>query len=127
MDTICKHSRCEDNIRVLAQSIVLGRIFNNFPTCILHVYPITEALVFWYLVHIFNTIIANFWDLAMDWAFLRVWDAPNYGLREDLEFKHRWVYYFAICSNTLMRFVWVTDKKHKVVITVVLAFIEVFR
>ncbi|CAG8472847.1 11685_t:CDS:10 [Paraglomus brasilianum] len=86
-----------------------------------------DALVFWYLVHLFNTLLANFWDLAMDWAFLRVWYVPNYGLREELEFKHRWVYYFAVCSNTLMRFVWMVDRKHNGIITMSFAFMEVLR
>lgn len=105
----------------------IERIFNSFPTCILRVYLIIDALVFWYLVHLFNTLLANFWDLAMDWAFLRVWYVPNYGLREELEFKHRWVYYFAVCSNTLMRFVWMVDRKHNGIITMSFAFMEVLR
>jgi len=43
----------------------------------------------------------------MDWALLRVWYVPNYGLREDLEYKRKWVYYFAIVSNIVMRFSWI--------------------
>ncbi|CAG8469874.1 6377_t:CDS:10 [Paraglomus occultum] len=96
------------------------------PLWILHVNT-RDALVFWYLVHIFNTILANFWDMAMDWAFLRVWSAPNYGLREDLEFKPLWLYYVGIGSNTLMRLAWMTDQRHHISVMITLAITEVLR
>lgn len=47
-----------------------------------------------------------FWDVVMDWSLMNPY-APHPFLRDELFFKKSWVYYFAIASNTLLRFTWV--------------------
>ncbi|CAG8503228.1 3400_t:CDS:10 [Paraglomus occultum] len=85
----------------------LKYITTVIPFWLIYAKRLEVSLVFWYIIHVFNVIIAIFWDLVMDWALLQVWYIPNYGLREDLEYKRKWVYYFAIISNIVMRFSWI--------------------
>jgi len=42
----------------------------------------------------------------MDWSLMNPYASHPF-LRDELFFKKSWVYYFAIASNTLLRFTWV--------------------
>lgn len=56
---------------------------------------------------IFATVSSTYtcaWDFIVDWSLLR----PGYKLlRPDLGYSHKWVYYFAMATNLVIRFVWV--------------------
>ncbi|KAF7316200.1 Signal transduction protein [Mycena indigotica] len=61
----------------------------------------------WCLFQTLYSIYAGSWDLFMDWSIFKLHE--NYPLlrKELLYSSHVYVYYFAIISNTLLRFVWV--------------------
>jgi len=64
---------------------------------------------FWVFI-IFNliaTIYVTVWDYYMDWGLFRCYNKKgNYLLREKITFKPIF-YYFAIVTNTILRFFWI--------------------
>ncbi|EIW72108.1 hypothetical protein TREMEDRAFT_70627 [Tremella mesenterica DSM 1558] len=62
------------------------------------------AFVVWIIVATISSTYACSWDLIVDWSLFR----PNSGgLRPDLGYQNRYVYYFAMVTNIIIRFVWV--------------------
>ncbi|XP_039228942.1 xenotropic and polytropic retrovirus receptor 1 homolog isoform X2 [Drosophila yakuba] len=57
---------------------------------------------------IVSSIYSVFWDLLMDFGLFRVWKGENLFLRDNLVYP-RWLYYFVIVENTLLRFVWILE------------------
>ncbi|KAF9010010.1 EXS family-domain-containing protein, partial [Cyathus striatus] len=63
--------------------------------------------VLWCLFNANYSIYASCWDLFMDWSLLRVHTRYPF-LREEVVYtNHIPLYYFAIISNVLLRFMWV--------------------
>ncbi|KAF8887598.1 EXS family-domain-containing protein [Infundibulicybe gibba] len=64
-------------------------------------------LVFWCLFNTIYSVYASSWDILMDWSLLR--PHSNYTLlRTELVYSnHILLYYFAMISNVLIRFIWV--------------------
>lgn len=53
-----------------------------------------------------NTIYSSFWDLFMDWSLMD-WGSKNFMLRDELAFKHTWIYYIAVVVDPLLRCNWI--------------------
>ncbi|KAK7012689.1 signal transduction protein [Favolaschia claudopus] len=65
------------------------------------------AFVFWCLFNTFYTIYAMTWDLLMDWSFMQR-HSRHFLLRQELVYtNHIFMYYFAIVTNALIRFMWI--------------------
>jgi hypothetical protein len=61
----------------------------------------------WILTNVIYSSYALTWDLLMDWSVLRM-RAKALLLRPELVYtNHTTLYYFAIISNTILRFIWV--------------------
>ncbi|KAJ6487886.1 EXS-domain-containing protein [Mycena sanguinolenta] len=66
-----------------------------------------NSFVAWVIFQTIYSIYASSWDFLVDWSILRI-DAPHPLLRKDLVYSnHVYLYYFAIPSNILIRFIWV--------------------
>ncbi|KAF8633502.1 hypothetical protein AX15_001415 [Amanita polypyramis BW_CC] len=84
----------------------------------------------WCIVNTAYSIYTSFWDVYMDWSLFK--SQSRYPLlREDLVYSSCIPYYFAIMSNTLIRFAWVIylpnqglDFKLR---TFIVAFLEMLR
>lgn len=53
-----------------------------------------------------NGIYCSFWDIAMDWS-LGNFSAKHPGLRDNLAYRRRWVYYAAAVFNVTLRHQWI--------------------
>ncbi|CAG8803550.1 4114_t:CDS:2, partial [Dentiscutata erythropus] len=62
--------------------------------------------IIYIITQVVATVYANFWDLTQDWALLKL-DSSNFLLRDELCYKHKWIYYFGMCNNTFLRFSWI--------------------
>ncbi|GMM31819.1 Syg1 protein [Martiniozyma asiatica (nom. inval.)] len=60
-------------------------------------------LIFWAT---FNSVYSSIWDLIMDWSLVD-FDSENFLLRDELVFKNKNFYYFAMISDVILRFQWV--------------------
>ncbi|KAJ7100200.1 EXS family-domain-containing protein [Mycena belliarum] len=68
-------------------------------------YDSTFAL--WCLFNTFYTTYALIWDFLMDWSILRL-HTPHFLLRQQLVYtNHILLYYLAIVTNTLIRYLWI--------------------
>ncbi|KAF8186995.1 EXS family-domain-containing protein [Mycena galopus ATCC 62051] len=65
------------------------------------------AFAFWCLFNSFYTTYALIWDFLMDWSILRP-HSQHFLLRKELVYtNHIFLYYFAVATNTLIRYLWV--------------------
>ncbi|KAF7325791.1 Signal transduction protein [Mycena kentingensis (nom. inval.)] len=65
------------------------------------------TLAVWCLCNVFATSYALTWDFLMDWSILRR-HCRHWMLRPELIYaNHVPLYYFAIVSNTVLRFLWI--------------------
>ncbi|WWC64582.1 uncharacterized protein I303_107193 [Kwoniella dejecticola CBS 10117] len=63
-----------------------------------------KAFIIWIIVAIISAVYTSTWDLVIDWSLFR----PQAGLlRKDLGYSQRYVYYLAMTSNVLVRFVFI--------------------
>nr|GAT52934.1 signal transduction protein [Mycena chlorophos] len=67
--------------------------------------PFDAVFALWVIFNTAYTVYALTWDLLMDWSLLRVHVRYKL-LRKDLIYTHIWLYYFAIITNTILRFLW---------------------
>ncbi|KDR80317.1 hypothetical protein GALMADRAFT_62135, partial [Galerina marginata CBS 339.88] len=86
---------------------------------------------FWCLFSVCYSIYAGAWDLLMDWSVLRL-HAKNPLLRPELIYSnHPPMYYFAIITNILIRFIWViyipSNGPNMMVRTFIAGFLEMLR
>ncbi|KAL1412764.1 Xenotropic and polytropic retrovirus receptor 1 [Vanrija albida] len=62
------------------------------------------SFILWVIFATVSSIYTSAWDLVVDWSLLR----PGYKLlRPDLGYSHPIVYYFAMVTNIIIRFIWV--------------------
>ncbi|KIR53486.1 hypothetical protein I315_04079 [Cryptococcus gattii Ru294] len=62
------------------------------------------SFIIWVIFATISAIYTCSWDFVIDWSLFR----PNAGLlRKDLGYSRRYVYYFAMVSNFLIRFIFV--------------------
>ncbi|OCF44626.1 hypothetical protein I317_01513 [Kwoniella heveanensis CBS 569] len=63
-----------------------------------------KAFIVWIIVAMVSSSYTCTWDFVIDWSLFR----PQAGLlRKDLGYSHRYVYYLAMFTNLLIRFVFV--------------------
>lgn len=60
----------------------------------------------WAALNIFTTTYSTLWDFYMDWGLFRSFEKGSFLLRKQMKF-HVCFYYWAILSNTFLRFFWV--------------------
>eukprot|EP01112_Ceratiomyxa_fruticulosa_P014910 TRINITY_DN4326_c0_g2_i1.p1 TRINITY_DN4326_c0_g2~~TRINITY_DN4326_c0_g2_i1.p1 ORF type:complete len:432 (+),score=31.95 TRINITY_DN4326_c0_g2_i1:250-1545(+) len=60
----------------------------------------------WVFAMICSTLYSYSWDIKMDWGLLKP-DAKNPLLRTTLIFENKYIYYFAMIANLIMRVTWV--------------------
>eukprot|EP01018_Ginkgo_biloba_P028947 Gb_15995 [translate_table: standard] len=63
----------------------------------------------WLLSSVINSCYSFYWDACRDWdfsIFTRNYKSKNPFLRPNLLYGHRWVYYWAVGSNLLLRCAW---------------------
>jgi len=53
-----------------------------------------------------NSFYTIFWDIVMDWSLLNPYASWPF-VRDAVGFKNRWVYYFAMLADPILRFSWV--------------------
>ncbi|KTW31469.1 hypothetical protein T552_00111 [Pneumocystis carinii B80] len=90
----------------------------------------------WKIIYItfasINSIYTSFWDLFIDFSLMQLY-AERPLLRNNLIFKHYWVYYLIIVFDPILRFSWVLyfifikNIQYLHLITFIIAVIEVFR
>lgn len=65
-------------------------------------------LFYYVLIRIFDTMYTLIWDFYMDWGLFRCFERENFALRPKKKIKFsKTFYYFAIVSNTILRFFWI--------------------
>ncbi|RHZ87481.1 hypothetical protein Glove_34g121 [Diversispora epigaea] len=84
----------------------------------------------WVISQSIYSLYTSYWDACMDWQLFQK-NSSNPFLRENLAFKKKWVYYFAIISNCTLRWSWIliffANKNSINIITFVIAFGEMLR
>ncbi|KAH6893262.1 EXS family-domain-containing protein [Thelonectria olida] len=79
-----------------------------------------------------NSIYCSIWDLFMDFSLLQP-QSRHWALRDILALKRRWVYYFIMVVDPILRFAWIFyaifthDKQHSTIVSFMVAFMEVLR
>lgn len=86
----------------LAHSVILFGVYNASTLQSSAVQSNTMKAA-WILCMCSSTLYTFFWDVTMDWG-LGNWKAG--GLRDELMFPQRWVYYVAIVVDLFARFAW---------------------
>ncbi|KAJ7485254.1 EXS family-domain-containing protein [Mycena latifolia] len=61
----------------------------------------------WCIFQTFYSFYALTWDFLMDWSILRLHEHYPLLRKELVYTNHIYLYYFAIISNTLIRFIWI--------------------
>ncbi|KAG9293473.1 hypothetical protein G9A89_009197 [Geosiphon pyriformis] len=79
----------------------------------------------WIFIQSFNSVYTILWDLLMDWSLFQS-DSDNLFLRDELGFKNKWVYYFAMFTNIILRFSWTTQLMKLSISSSLLAFMIAF-
>ncbi|KAJ2557557.1 Signal transduction protein [Coemansia sp. RSA 1836] len=62
----------------------------------------------WVASAIANSCFTSLWDLLMDWGLFETRTKHRF-LRSELKFERTWVYYAAIVTDVILRFVWITQ------------------
>ncbi|KAI5302733.1 hypothetical protein KEM56_000408, partial [Ascosphaera pollenicola] len=81
---------------------------------------------------VINALYSSTWDLAMDWSLCNIY-SKNWGLRDSLAFRRKWVYYGAMILDPILRFNWIfyiifpRDFQHSALLSFFVAFSEVIR
>ncbi|KAF7550060.1 hypothetical protein G7Z17_g5977 [Cylindrodendrum hubeiense] len=79
-----------------------------------------------------NSIYCSIWDLFMDFSLLQP-NARHWCLRDILALKRRWLYYFIMVADPILRFAWIFyaifthDAQHSTIVSFMVAFMEVTR
>ncbi|XXH00488.1 vacuolar aminopeptidase 1 [Hypoxylon texense] len=79
-----------------------------------------------------NSIYTSIWDLFMDFSFFQP-DTRHRFLRDILGLKRRWLYYFVMVLDPILRFGWIFyaifthDKQHSTLVSFLVALAEVVR
>ncbi|CUS07255.1 unnamed protein product [Tuber aestivum] len=79
-----------------------------------------------------NSFYTIFWDIVMDWSLLNPYASWPF-VRDAVGFKNRWVYYFAMMADPILRFSWVfyiiyaNGIQHPALFSFILAALEVIR
>ncbi|PNP84665.1 hypothetical protein FNYG_02294 [Fusarium nygamai] len=79
-----------------------------------------------------NSIYCSFWDLFMDFSLLQP-NSTHWCLRDILALKRRWLYYFIMVVDPILRFAWIFyaifthNTQHSTIVSFMVAFMEVTR
>ncbi|KAH7165894.1 EXS family-domain-containing protein [Dactylonectria macrodidyma] len=79
-----------------------------------------------------NSIYCCVWDLFMDFSLLQP-QARHRGLRDIIALKPRWLYYFIMVADPILRFAWIFyaifthNTQHSTIVSFMVAFFEVTR
>ncbi|KAF4980993.1 hypothetical protein FZEAL_3108 [Fusarium zealandicum] len=79
-----------------------------------------------------NSIYCSFWDLFMDFSLLQP-QSRHFCLRDILALKRRWLYYFIMVADPILRFAWIFyaifthNSQHSTIVSFMVAFMEVTR
>ncbi|KAF8483140.1 EXS family-domain-containing protein, partial [Gautieria morchelliformis] len=68
--------------------------------------PRDLSFVLWCLFATLSSVYASLWDLLMDWSFLQRGSTHRFLRPELLYTNNPIIYYFAIVSNVMIRFIW---------------------
>uniref|UniRef100_A0A7S2TPH6 EXS domain-containing protein n=1 Tax=Lotharella oceanica TaxID=641309 RepID=A0A7S2TPH6_9EUKA len=69
--------------------------------------PWSPYRLFWLALIVVTTLYTYVWDLVMDWGLLQFQDKAHPLLRQNRLFPTTTFYYWAMCSNLVLRFTWV--------------------
>src|SRR5947208_13369411 len=61
--------------------------------------------IIWIISQSIYSSYTSYWDVCMDWQLFQK-NSSNPFLREHLAYKKKWFYYFAIISNSILRWSW---------------------
>ncbi|QSL65432.1 hypothetical protein MERGE_002743 [Pneumocystis wakefieldiae] len=92
----------------------------------------SEWKVIYITFALINSIYTSFWDLFIDFSLMQLY-AEYPLLRNNLIFKHYWIYYLVIIFDPILRFSWVLyfifikNIQYLYLITFIINLIEVFR
>ncbi|KAF4449834.1 hypothetical protein F53441_7029 [Fusarium austroafricanum] len=79
-----------------------------------------------------NSVYCSFWDLFMDFSLLQP-GSRHWCLRDILALKRRWLYYFIMVVDPILRFNWIFyaifthNTQHSTIVSFMVAFMEVTR
>lgn len=79
-----------------------------------------------------NSVYCSFWDLFMDFSLLQP-NSRHWCLRDILALKRRWLYYFIMVVDPILRFAWIFyaifthNTQHSTIVSFMVAFMEVTR
>ncbi|KAF5025967.1 hypothetical protein F66182_1935 [Fusarium sp. NRRL 66182] len=79
-----------------------------------------------------NSVYCTFWDLFMDFSLLQP-GSRHWLLRDILALKRRWLYYFIMAVDPILRFAWIFyaifthNTQHSTIVSFMVAFMEVTR
>lgn len=74
-------------------------------------YPSTTRLVIFIVTSSLATIYQMYWDIVMDWGLLQP-HSKNPWLRDQLVLKKKYLYFFSMGINCLLRFAWIQSLLH---------------
>ena len=63
-------------------------------------------LYFWILASLISSCYSFYWDVKMDWGLFDPNCGENKYLREEIVYRHKAFYYFAIIEDLILRFTW---------------------
>ncbi|KAI5288821.1 hypothetical protein KEM52_001011 [Ascosphaera acerosa] len=92
-------------------------------------YDVRALFIFFAVV---NALYSSTWDLAMDWSLGDI-SSKNWGLRDSLALRRRWLYYAAMVLDPILRFNWIfyvifpRDFQHSALLSFFVALSEVLR
>ncbi|KAJ1925387.1 Signal transduction protein [Tieghemiomyces parasiticus] len=100
------------------------------------IYPSRTNKIIWLFFAVASTLVSYSWDILMDWSMFEMVNGRPV-LRRERKYSWTWTYWFAIISNFVIRFGWMSsltgstvflkDRNHYEVIAFGAAFIDAFR
>ncbi|GAB5357931.1 hypothetical protein AAMO2058_000416400 [Amorphochlora amoebiformis] len=86
-------------------SVIIGSLHPFFSE---YQAPWSPYRLFWLALIVFTTLYTYFWDIIMDWGLFQFQPGARHPLlRPNRLFPKTLFYYWAICSNLVLRFTWV--------------------
>lgn len=88
----------------------------------------------WLMSSVINSLYSFYWDLARDWdlsVFTRIFKFKTPHICTDIFYGRRWVYYWVITSNLILRCTWTyklsAHLRHNYLTVFTIASLEIFR
>ena len=92
---------------VFPHLINAGKYTSGITVAVIHLCNVIFDIEFkghWIIAYVISTLYCYVWDITMDWGLMRT-NPKNPFLREKIMYP-RWMYYFAMITNLILRLTW---------------------